>query len=53
MSETQGGGLIREQFLPNATPAQRESSAVTVETEIQRVVNLLMNYVCLMFNLYF
>ncbi len=25
MSEAQGGGLIREQFLPNTTPARRES----------------------------
>ncbi len=33
MSETQGGGLIREQFPPNMTPD--ESSAITVETELQ------------------
>ncbi len=54
MSETQGDGLIREQFPTNTTPAQgAKASAVTVETELQRVVDLLVNYLCLMFNFYF
>ncbi len=47
MSETQGGGLIREQFPPNTTPARAR------ETELQRVVDLLVNYFCLMFRYYF
>ncbi len=34
MSETQGGGLIREQFPPNTTPARaREPAPFTVEME--------------------
>ncbi len=33
MSEAQGGGLIREQFPPNTTPAR--ASVITVETELQ------------------
>ncbi len=35
MSEAQGGGLIRDQFPPNTTPARRESQRVTVETQLQ------------------
>ncbi len=35
MSEAQGGGLIREQFPPNTTPARRESQRRYVETELQ------------------
>ncbi len=31
----QGGGLIREQFPPNTTPARRESQRRYVETELQ------------------
>ncbi len=54
MSETQG-----RRSQPWAVPAEHDSSsgvrasAVTVETELQRVVDLLMNYFCLMFNFYF
>ncbi len=53
MSETQGGGY------PWAVPAKHDSSsdvrasAVTVETELQRVGNLLVNYICLILQLYF
>ncbi len=51
MSETQGGGLIREQFpTEHDSSSGARASAVTVETELQRVVDLLMNYFCLMFN---
>ncbi len=50
MSETQGGGLIREQFPPNTTPARaREPALLLVETELQRVADLLENYICLIF----
>ncbi len=49
MSETQGGGLIREQFPPNTTPARPRDPAPLR----WKVVDLLVNYVCLMFNLYF
>ncbi len=50
MSEAQGGG-----HLPWAVPAEHDSSSgarassVKVETELQRVVDLLMNYICLIF----
>ncbi len=49
----QGGGLIRDQFPSNTTPARsREPEPIQWERNY-RVVDLLVNYVCLMFNLYF
>ncbi len=36
MSEAQGGGLIRDQFPPNTTPARaREPAPFTVKTQLQ------------------
>ncbi len=52
MSEAQGGGLIRDQFPPNTTPARREPAPLRWKHNY-RVVHLLMNYIGLMFNLYF
>ncbi len=52
MSEAQGGGLIRDQFPPNTTPARRESQR-RYGGNNYRVVHLLVNYIGLMFNLYF
>ncbi len=49
MSEAQSGGLIRDQFPPNTTPARRESQ----RRYGYRAVHLLVNYIGLMFNLYF
>ncbi len=43
MSEAQGGGLIRDQFPPNTTPAQaRESAPLRWKTQL-RMVHLLLN----------
>ncbi len=53
MSEAQGGGLIRDQSPSNTTPAQARESALLRWTHDYRVVNLLVNYIGLMFNLYF
>ncbi len=53
MSEAQGGGLIRDQFPPNTTPAPAREPAPLRWKQNYRVVDLLVNYVCLMFNLYF
>ncbi len=47
MSETQGGGLEHD------SSSGAKASTVTVETELQRVVDLLMNYFCVIFNFYF
>ncbi len=52
MSEAQGGSLIREQFPPNTTPARVRTSAVTVETELQSVVDLFINYICNLLHLF-
>ncbi len=52
LSETQGGGLIRDQFPPNTTPARRESQR-RYGGNSYRAVDLLVNYIGLMFNLYF
>ncbi len=35
MSEAQSGGLIRDQFPPNTTPARRESQRRYVEAQLQ------------------
>ncbi len=53
MSETQGGGLIRDQF-----PTEHDSSSAWEPAPLRwkhsyRVVHLLVNYIGLMFNLYF
>ncbi len=48
MSETRGGGLIRDQFPPNTTRA-REPAPLRAKHNY-RAVHLLVNY---MFNLYF
>ncbi len=53
LSETQGGGLIREQFPPNTTPARTREPASLRWKQNYRVIDLLVNYVFLMFNLYF
>ncbi len=46
MSVMQGGGLIHEQFPSNTTPARgARTSVVMVDTELQRVDDLLVNYV--------
>ncbi len=53
MSEAQGGGLIRDQSPPNTTPARRESQRRYGGNRITERVDLLVNYIGLMFNLYF
>ncbi len=53
MSETQGGVLIREQFPLNTTPARAREPAPLRWEQNYRVVDLLVNYIGLMFNLYF
>ncbi len=53
MSEAQGGGLIRDQSPPNTTPAQARESALLRWEQNYRAVDLLVNYISLMFNLYF
>ncbi len=53
MSEAQSGGLIRDQSPSNTTPARRESQRGTVEAQLQSGSTLLVNYIGLMFNLYF
>ncbi len=53
MSETQGGGLIREQFPSNTTPARVQEPAPLQWEQNYRMVDLLVNYICLIFNLYF
>ncbi len=53
LSEAQGGGLIRDQFPPNMTPARAREPEPLRWKHSYRVVDLLVNYVCLMFNLYF
>ncbi len=48
MSETQGGGLIREQFPPNTTPAGRARAREPAPLRWKlnyRVVDLLVNYI--------
>ncbi len=51
MSEAQGGGLIRDQFPLNTPPARAREPAPLLSKQNYRVVDLLVNYVCLMFNL--
>ncbi len=53
MSEAQGGGLIRDQFPSNTTPARAQEPAPLQSKQNYRVVHLLVNYIGLMFNLYF
>ncbi len=53
MSEMQGGDLICEQFLSNTTPARPREPAPLCWKQNYRVVDLLVYYFCLMFNLYF
>ncbi len=53
MCEKQGGGLIREQFPSNTTPAKVREPAPLLWKQNCRVVDLLVNYVCSIFNLYF
>ncbi len=53
MSEAQSGGLIREQF-----PAEHDSNSAWEPALLRwkhsyRAVDLLVNYIGLMFNLYF
>ncbi len=45
MSETQGGGLIREQFPSNTTPARAREPAPLWWKQNYRVDDLLVNYV--------
>ncbi len=52
MSETQVGGLIREQFPPNTPPAGRARAREPAPLwwkQNYRVVDLLVNYICLIF----
>ncbi len=53
MSEAQGGGLIRDQFPSNTTPAQARESEPLRWKHNYRAVDLLVNYIGLMFNFYF
>ncbi len=53
MSEAQGGGLIRDQSPPNTTPAQAREPEPLRSKQNYRVGHLLVNYIGLMFNLYF
>ncbi len=53
MSEAQSGGLIRDQFPPNTTPARAREPELLRWKHNYRVVDLLVNYIGLMFNLYF
>ncbi len=53
MSEAQGGGLIRDQSPPNTTPVRAREPAPLRWKHNYRAVDLLMNYIGLMFNLYF
>ncbi len=53
MSEAQSGGLIRDRSRRTRLQLGARASAVTVEAQLQSVVDLLMNYIGLMFNLYF
>ncbi len=46
-------GLIREQFPPITTPARAREPVPLRWKHNYRLVDLLVNYVCLMFNLYF
>ncbi len=49
MSEAQGGGLNREKFPPNTTPARAREPAPLRWKQNYSVVDLLLNYVCLIF----
>ncbi len=53
MSETQGGGLIREQFPSDTTPARVREPAPLWWKQNYRVADLLVNYICLIFIFYF
>ncbi len=52
MSEAQGGGLIRDQFPSNRLQLGHENQR-RYDGNSHRVVHLLVNYIGLMFNLYF